>query len=145
MVKVPETVIKDWQFLKDNPIYYGDEFWKFWGIHWEPHFLDMKIFVNKFKGLEMPSSDCHVLYLKGKKLGIFMDLLRENNDKFTLNSIARNLIAHHIGNGLLIIYYIANDVEGTVQPILSENVHKILTEISEMESFWQTFRDIEKR
>ena len=141
---IPEPVKKQWQSLRESPINYGPGFWDLWNEQWQPYFIDLQTLVKKNMGFEMPASDSDLLYKLSKKLTFFIDLLRANKNKFTLNATARDLIAHHIGNGLYLIYLIGNLTENTIEPIPPENVHKIAIAVNDMELFWKDLRAIEK-
>lgn len=144
MVMAPEMVKKEWILLRENPVVLGQEFWNFWNERWQPYYLELKQLVNKNIGGEISAFESNVLYKLLKKLTFFIDTLRANKEKFALNTTVRSLIAHHIGNGIYLIFCIANVTEDTVEPILTENVHKISIAVNDMEQFWNDLREIEE-
>ena len=144
MVMVPEQVKQEWEELKQNPVVYGQVFWNIWEQRWLPYFNKAKLLIKKNAGLDMSVDDSSVFYQSIKELTFFVDFLRAKKDEILLNKTVRSLIAHHVGNGIYKIFLLANFSDNDPEPILSEKVQRISTEINDLQIFWENIKAIEK-
>ena len=144
MVMVPEAVKQQWAELRQNPVIYGEIFWDLWEQDWLPYFDESMLLVKKNIGKDMSLSDSSIFYNLIKKLVFFIDFLRAKKEEIVLNRTVRDLYAHHVGNGLLKIFCFADFSDNDKRPILSENVDKILTELTDLRIFWNDLKALEK-
>ena len=145
MVMVPEAVKRQWHELRENPVVYGKAFWSLWEQDWLPYYKNIQLLINNNLGRDMSTSDALMVYDLLKKLTFFVDLLRAKKEEIILNRTVRDLIAHHVGNGLVKIFYFANVSDNDPEPISSENVQRISIDINDLEIFWNDLKAIEKK
>jgi hypothetical protein len=144
MVMVPEAVKQQWEELRKNPVAYGRIFWDLWKQDWLPNFKNAQSIINSNLGHDMSTADAAKFYETIKKLTFFIDLLRAKQKEIILNKTVRDLIAHHVGNGIYKIFLLANYSDNDSESILLDKVERISTDINDLEIFWDDLEEVEK-
>lgn len=144
MVMVPDAVKQEWEELRQNPVVYGKEFWDSWEQRWLPYFDKAELLIKNNIGKDLSINDSSEFYQLVTQLTFFVTFLRVKKDEIILNKTVRSLIAHHVGNGVYKIFLFADFSNNDPEPILSEKVQKILTEINDLRIFWNDLKAIEK-